>query len=77
MENKSEMLHFSENTHENAVEETVSLILGSDFILALLKSMHNVNLYIIYFWALIFIYNAILSFHTYSFLKKKIKAVIL
>lgn len=77
MENKSEMLHFSENTHENAVEETVSLILGSDFILALLKSMHNVNLYIIYFWALIFIYNAILSFYTYSFLKKKIKAVIL
>lgn len=77
MENKSEMLHFSENTHENAVEETVSLILGSDFILALLKSMHNVNLYIIYFWALIFIYNAILSFYTNSFLKKKIKAVIL
>lgn len=77
MENKLEMFYFLENIYENVVEEIVFLILGSDFIFVLLKSMYNVNLYIIYFWVLIFIYNVIFSFYINFFLKKKIKVVIL
>lgn len=77
MENKSEMLHFSENTCENTVEETASLSSRSVFILALSKSTHNVNLCIIWSWALFFIYNTISKFCTCSCSKWKITFVIL
>lgn len=71
MESKSETLHFSENSCENTVEKTASVSLNSAFILALSQNTHNVSLCIIWSWALLFSYNTISKFCTYSCSKEK------